>query len=45
MEARGDRMWDVIVVDPGNCHAGLHSDVLGSEGEVVDFHLRIYGLR
>ena len=34
-------MWDVVIVDPGNGRAGLHSDALRNEGVMVDFYLRI----
>ena len=38
-------MWDVVIVDPGNGRAGLHSDALRNEGVMVDFYLRIRSLR
>ena len=38
---RGDRVRDVVVVDPGHGGAGLHGDALRSEGEVVDLSPRV----
>ena len=38
-------MWNVVIVDPGNGRAGLHSHALRNEGVLVDFHLRIRSLR
>jgi hypothetical protein len=34
-----------VCVVPGNGRAGLHSDALRNEGVLVDFYLRIRGLR
>src|SRR5216684_4822279 len=41
LAAGGDRVWDVIVVDPGNGCASLHGDALRREGELVNSHLRV----
>ena len=42
---RDHRVRDVVLVDPGDGVADLHGELLRAEGEVVDLHLELGGVR